>query len=144
MTLRLRLGHGSPTPLAVHRKISLVLTLIAWLFATGSHWDFVQVFAWAKMFSENVQVMPVRRALERTFSPEGRCALCCAVSAAKQQEENPGRVPSGDRGKGKILLLFQPVPAVVVEAPDYTPWNQHDQAALSAPRPAPPSPPPRV
>ena len=128
----------------MHRKIPLVLTLVAWLFATGSHWDFVQVFAWARMFSENSRVLPLGAAMERTFSPEGRCKLCCAVSTAKQKEtDSKGSTPGG-KVEGKVLLVFQPAPAVIVEAPDFAPWASGDLAGLSAGRAAPPPPPPRV
>jgi hypothetical protein len=128
----------------MHRKVPLVLTLIAWLCATGSHWDFVQVFAWAKMFSENAGVFPLGTALERTFSPEGRCELCGAVSKAKQQEANSEGATPGGKVEGKVLLVFQPVPVVIVEAPDFAPWAQGAFACLSAARAAPPLPPPRV
>jgi hypothetical protein len=128
----------------VHRKLPLVLTLVAWLFATGSHWDFVQVFAWARMFSENARVLPLGSALERTFSPAGRCKLCRAVSSAKQKEtDSNGSIPGG-KVEGKVLLVFQPAPAVIVEAPDFAPWVSGDLAVLSAGRAAPPLPPPRV
>ena len=33
----------------IRRQLSLILTLIAWLFATGSHWDLVQAFGWGRM-----------------------------------------------------------------------------------------------
>ena len=36
----------------MRRKLSLVLTLTAWLLATGSHWDLVQTFAYARMFAD--------------------------------------------------------------------------------------------
>lgn len=128
----------------MHRKIPLVLTLVAWLFATGCHWDFVQVFVWAKMFSENARVLPLEAALERTFSPEGRCELCGAVSTAKQQDAGAEGATPGVKVDRKVLLVFQPVTAVIVEAPDFAPWASGDLAGLSAGRAAPPLPPPRV
>ena len=99
----------------VHRKLPLVLTLTAWLFATGSQWDLVQTFAWARMFADNVRTMSIETALARTFSPEGRCRMCNAVTSAKQQQENADDTPSG-KVTGKTVLVYLPAPAVVFAA----------------------------
>src|SRR5471032_1474735 len=79
----------------VRRQLSLLLTLAAWLLATGSQWDLVQTFAWGRMFVENTRTLPLLEAAQRTFSPEGRCPICAAVSAAKQQQENSAPLPTG-------------------------------------------------
>jgi hypothetical protein len=127
----------------MRQRLSLIFTLAAWLFATGSQWDLVQAFAWGRMFATNVQSMSVVEAAKLTFSPEGRCEICHAVSDAKQQQENSATVPGG-KLDAKILLAFEPAPAPVVAAPEFSPWSLSDPLVSSLARSAPPVPPPRV
>lgn len=136
----------------MRRKLSLLLTLTSWLFATGSQWDVVQTFAWARMFAENCRTLPPRVALDRTFSPEGRCELCGLVSTAKQERQNPADAPADSPGSapagkfsGKILLAFEPAPAPFVAlVPSPSRWSRSDHLPASAERAAPPLPPPRA
>lgn len=127
----------------MHRKLPLVLTLVAWLFATGSQWDLVQTFAWARMMADNVRTMPVEAAFERTFSPEGRCHLCKAVTAAKQQQDDAGQ-PSAGNALGKTLLVYLPAPPVVVGKPDSVTFSLWEFTVHGAERSAPLLTPPRV
>src|SRR5436305_1454888 len=110
---------------------------------TGSQWDLVQVFAWGRMLAVNVRELSFCDAAERTFSPEGQCAICEAVSAAKQQEENPAKVPSGKAGE-KILLDFEAAPSPIVTAPAFALWGLYEPLAPDTNRAAPLVPPPRV
>ncbi len=100
----------------MHRKLPIVLTLAAWLFATGSQWDLVQAFAWARMMATNVETMSVADALAQTFSPEGRCTLCEAISAAKQQQDETGQATEA-RLPGKTVLVYLPASPVVIAKP---------------------------
>jgi len=127
---------------ALRRKLSLVLTLCAWFFASGSQWEIVQVFAWIRMFSENVQTLSLRAAVRRTLSPEGRCRLCKAVASARQQQDDPA-LP-GTKMTGKMTLVFEPTPTVLVIAPPFAPWPWVTTPARSTLRSRPPLPPPRV
>ncbi len=124
------------------RKFQITSVLLAWLFATGSQWDFVQVFAWGRMFADNATTMSLAEAARETFAPEKLCPLCQAVSRAKQQQENPSAPDA--KAPGKILLVFQPVPTVIIAAPPLSPWSPGDQVMLSIGRLAPPTPPPRT
>ena len=127
----------------MRHRLSLLFTLAAWLLATGSQWDLVQTFAWGRMFVINAQALSLLEAAKLTFSPEGRCELCCAVSDAKQQQENSTTIPGGKLDT-KILLAFEPAPSPVVAAPDFSPWSLNDPLAPAMTRAAPPVPPPRV
>lgn len=127
----------------MRRRLSLIFTLAAWLLATGSQWDLVQTFAWARMFATNAQTLPLFEAARFTFSPEGRCEICAMVSGAKQQQENSTTIPGG-KLDAKILLAFEPAPSPVVTAPDFSPWSLSDPLAPAMARAAPPVPPPRV
>ena len=50
-------------PAVMRRKFSLVLTLAAWLLATGSQWDLAQTFAWGRMIVTYSQTMSVAQAV---------------------------------------------------------------------------------
>ena len=129
----------------MRRQFSLVLTLAAWLLATGSHWDLVQTFAWGRMIATYSQSMPFAAAVKKTFSAGATCGVCEAVGQAKQQESAADTVP-GAPGKsfGKIHLVFSPVPTPLLVAPLSFSWSPSDQTVPTALRAAPPVPPPRA
>ncbi|MCX6956026.1 MAG: hypothetical protein NTV51_28145 [Verrucomicrobia bacterium] len=136
----------------MRRRLSLLVTLTAWLLATGSQWDVVQTFAWARMFAENCRTLPLHVALKRTFSPEGRCELCGLVSTAKQERQNsadaptdaPGSAPAG-KFSGKVLLAFEPAHApLLVRLSLPARWSPSDPTFASTERAEPPLPPPRA
>ncbi len=120
-----------------------MLILTAWLLATGSQWDLVQAFAWARMFTDNVRTLSVVEAAKRTFSPEGRCEMCAAVTTAKQQQESTDQ-GAGGKSLGKTLLVYLPAPAVVIAAPVMTLLARSEDVVVGLGRAAPPLPPPRV
>ncbi len=126
----------------MRRRISLILTLAAWLLATGSHWDLVQTFAWGRMIATYSQTVPLAEAIRLTFTPENMCGVCSAVSTAKQQT-SAAAIPGG-KLDGKVLLVFAPVPTPVVAAPSFS-SSVFDHAAVPfSERAAPPVPPPRA
>lgn len=126
------------------RRLSVVLTLAAWLLATGCHWDLLQTFAWGRMIAGYAQTMPLARAIEKTFSPETMCSICHVVADAKRDTAGNPAVPS-DKSPGKILLVCAPA-AFLVCGSSFTPAGLVPalRAPLSAERPAPPTPPPRA
>ena len=130
----------------MRRKLSLVLTLCAWLLATGSHWDLVQTFAWGRMIATYSESMSFTQAVQKTFSAGATCGVCDAVATAKQQETADSSAPTAPgKSFGKILLVFAPEslsPLFIL--PVVLPWSPGDQSALSVCRAAPPLPPPRA
>ncbi|HTQ30022.1 MAG TPA: hypothetical protein VMI53_02330 [Opitutaceae bacterium] len=126
----------------MRRKIQLICLLSAWLLATGSQWDMVQVFAWGRMFAGYAREMPLTAALGQTFKPDNMCPICRAVKAAKQQQDESPAASYKDE-LGKILLVFEPVPQIVVAHPSFSSWSPSDQILTGALRAAPPVPPPR-
>lgn len=123
-------------------RLSLVLTLVAWLLATGSHWDVVQTFAWGRMFADYSRTMTVAQALTKTFAPQAMCSLCHVVATAKQQADNPA-VPAKDLGK--IVLVCAPRAfAFTSPAPSCLGQVSAPLAPSSVARSAPPLPPPRA
>ena len=126
----------------MRRKIQLICLLSAWLMATGSQWDMVQVFAWGRMFASYARGMPLTAALGQTFKPDNMCPICRAVKAAKQQQDESPATSYKDE-LGKILLVFEPAPQVVVARPSFSSWSPSDQVMIDLGRSAPPVPPPR-
>jgi hypothetical protein len=51
----------------MRRKFSLILTLAAWLLATGSHWDLVQTFGWGRMIATYSQSMSFAQAVKKNL-----------------------------------------------------------------------------
>ena len=125
----------------MRRRFAIFSLLIAWLLATGSQWDVVQVIAWGRMFTGYVRTMSVGQALEQTFDAEKPCALCCAVRNVQQQEKT--NLPPEVRLRDKLVLVFQPVPVLLVATRESFAWQLHDRRPLSAGRAAPLVPPPR-
>lgn len=127
----------------MRRRTSLILTLAAWLLATGSHWDLVQTFAWGRMIATYSQTVPLSEAIRLTFTPENMCGVCSAVSTAKQQQSETAAIPGG-KLDGKVLLVFAPVPAPVVAAPSFVSTVFDLFSVPVSERAAPPVPPPRL
>jgi hypothetical protein len=128
----------------MRRRLSLSLTLAAWLLATGSHWDLVQTFAWGKMIASYSQEMTLGQAVKKTFSPETMCQLCHAVANAKQSSASGGSALPAPKSPGKILLVCAPLaPIYASPSPQCVGLPASLPAPLSAGRAAPPSPPPR-
>ena len=125
----------------MRHRFQLCCVLLAWFAATGSQWDFMQVFAWARMLTNYVQTMPIAAAAQLTFDADKPCALCNAVKSAKQQQENAS-IPGG-KADQKVLLIFQPASTVFYPASVTTRWSLNEPVILSADKSAPPTPPPR-
>lgn len=125
----------------MRQKASLVLTLFAWLFATGSHWDLVQTFAWGKMFATYAQSMSYADAAKLTFTADNFCGICEIVQDATDAEESNAPAKAGTR---EIQLALGGHPAVIVPRPDTARWipDQMNLPQLSGS--APPTPPPRA
>jgi hypothetical protein len=130
----------------VRRKFALVLTLAAWLLATGSHWDLVQTFGWGRMIATYAQTMTLTQAVKKTFSAGATCGVCDAVATAKQQDAaDSSAPPATGKAFGKIPLLFAPdslSPLFIL--PVLLPLSPSDTPAPSVCRAAPPVPPPRA
>jgi hypothetical protein len=118
----------------------VILVFAAWFMATGSQWDFVQVFAWGKMIYNSSQIMPVADAVFNTFTPGSTCSLCRAVDQAKRSADPfPIR-----RAEQRIVLFFQPTVGPVIEAPVPAEWWPSNAGILAVARAAPLLRPPRV
>lgn len=86
------------------RRTFQVLTLaFAWLCANGALWDSVQVFAWAKMTSDNARIMPLSQAIAKALNGSAPCEICSVVEEAQQSQPTQ----QVERSAEKILLACQ-------------------------------------
>lgn len=86
------------------RRTLQVLTLaFAWLCANGALWDGVQVFAWAKMASDNARIMPLTQAIARALDGTASCEICSVVDDVKQSQP----AQQVERSPEKVLLACQ-------------------------------------
>lgn len=127
----------------MRHRLALVLSLTAWLLATGSHWDLVQTFGWGRMIASYSKTMSFAQAVRLTFTPENMCGVCSAVATAKQQSADDTAVPGG-KLDGKVLLVCSPASALIFAAPPVAAWPPGERALPPAERAAPPVPPPRA
>ena len=125
------------------RRASLILTLTAWLFATGSHWDIVQTFAWGKMFATYAQSMSYTDAARLTFSADNLCDVCEIVDEAKNGNNSEQSQP-GTAGTQKIQLALGGIEQIAVFRPDSDRWPHHEVTLPRGWAQAPPLPPPRA
>ena len=123
------------------RRAKILVVLFLSFIATGAQWDLLQTFAWSRMMAKYSRAMPLSEALAKTFEGE-MCDICRIVANAQKQERSrPGILEA--RIEGKILLFFQAVPKVIVDAPRPAGWFPGDLPVMTSARPAPPVPPPR-
>ncbi len=127
----------------MRRRLSLLLTLTAWFFATGSQWDVAQTFGWARMFASYAQTMPVLEALQKTFSGDELCGVCDAVQDAKQGGSDTSAA-AGAKSLAKVPLMLPPGAWGVVHLPPPAFGHPPTVLPLEAPRATPPLPPPRA
>lgn len=123
------------------KRLQLLFVLSAWFLATGAQWDVVQTFGWGRMIANYSRSMPLLDAVIMTFNAENMCRVCEVVSEAKQQNDEAQTL--GGSVKTKLVLIFQPVPSLVLATPAGQEWPVLLMQRGSAPRKAPPTPPPQ-
>lgn len=124
----------------MRQKASLILTLAAWLLATGSHWDLVQTFAWGKMFATYAQSMSYADAARLTFTADNFCGICEIVQEADGADESNAPVKAGTREIQLALGAHQPI---VPPRAEISLWSLSDSPLSAASGSSPPTPPPR-
>ena len=127
----------------MRRPFQIAVILFAWLLATGGQWHLVQSFAWGRMLVSYSKTMPLRAAVRLTFTPENMCGVCELVRVAQQQQHTQTALPAGTSLDAKALLAFQPVPALILNAPVALPRSPADFDTPDSVRATPPAPPPR-
>ncbi len=65
------------------RRLASISLLTAWLCASGAMLDVAQVVAWTRMFAGYARTESIAAAARETFDPGKPCAMCRAVSKAR-------------------------------------------------------------
>jgi hypothetical protein len=111
------------------RRLASISLLTAWLCASGAMLDVAQLVAWARMFAGYARTESIAAAARETFDPAKPCAMCRAVSKARDScDRNCPAVPSA--GVEKIVLILERVSPIVV-SPERSAWPE--AAASCAP-----------
>ena len=126
----------------VLRSIRVGVVVIAWVLATGSHWDIVQAFAWGRMIYGYSHTMAVADAVEKTFAPGNMCSICRLVERARKSQDS--KPAAQVKVETKIALFCPPVPHPVITPPVSARWRTKEPTMLTIERAAPPLPPPRL
>jgi hypothetical protein len=104
--------------------------------------DMTQVVAWTRMFAGYARTETVMQAVRETFDPGKPCALCRAVSRAREASHE--RAPAvASAGADRMVLIFeQAAPFVAAAAADAWPEVESRHAPVRAADV--PVPPPRL
>lgn len=101
----------------MRRALAISSLAFACLCGTGLLWDIVQVVAWGRMFAGYARNESVCAAVTDTFDAEHPCALCQAVTAARDLAEHETPAPtSPGRATERVLFLAENTFDVVPQA----------------------------
>lgn len=99
---------------AMSRRLASVSLLCAWLCASGAMLDAAQVIAWAHMFTGYARTESVGAAARDTFDPQRPCAICRALSKAREASgPHAPAVPSAGSER-MVLVLERSAPLLVM------------------------------
>jgi len=101
-----------------------------------------QVFAWARMFAGYARSESIAAAARETFDPAKPCALCCAVSRAREAASPHG--PAVPAASSEKLVLICERPSVFVAASAQGRWPEMTPARIPVCIGDVPVPPPRA
>lgn len=102
------------------RRVASVSLLCAWLCASGAMLDFAQVFAWARMYAGYARTESVAAAARDTFDPGKPCAICRALSRARETCGAPAPAAAPASPEKIVLILERVAPFIAVpERPEW-------------------------
>ena len=124
------------------KRLSSIFLLFAWLCASGTLLDTIQVFAWARMFVGYTQSMSIAEAAVKTMDPEKPCPICLAVRRAREAEPHH---QSALLQTSVVKMLLAPVQNEPFIPPPIRPeWCETNLVLMVSWRPPVPVPPPRT
>ena len=124
------------------RRLASISLLFAWLCASGAMLDVAQVAAWARMFAGYARTESIAAATRDTFDPGKPCAMCRAVSKARDSgcDRHAPAIPSPGLEK-MVLVLERALPFVA--SPERGAWPEMARAFAPSRGAEVPVPPPR-
>jgi hypothetical protein len=112
----------------VLRRLPALSLFFAWLCTSGAMLEIAQVFAWTRMFAAHARTESIASAAKETFDPGKACAICRAVSKAREASGQHGPAqPFND--SAKIVLILER-PALVVVEPSREGWPEMTPAGI--------------
>ncbi len=112
--------------------------VLAVIFATGTHWFFLQSIAWVGMAVEFSRTEPIAVALEKTFNGQHPCGLCQVVDAGRKAEKKADIQKPETRldffCESVAALLDDPAPFIRPVPPHHFWTDFLDSPALPPPR----------
>jgi hypothetical protein len=123
------------------RRLASISLLAAWLCASGAMLDVAQLAAWTRMFAGYARTESIAAAASETFDPGRPCALCRAVSKARDACDR-GRPAVPSAGVEKIVLILDRA-SPFVSSPVSLEWPKAESACAVARAADVPVPPPR-
>ena len=124
------------SPMAI--RLGRWFVVLAVVFATGSHWFFLQSIAWVGMAVEFSRTEPITVALEKTFSGAHPCTLCQVVDQGRKAEKKADfQKPQTKLDffcERAIGLIEQPAPFIRPLPPHHSWGDISDPPALPPPR----------
>lgn len=124
------------------KRVSSICLLFAWLCASGTLLDSIQVFAWGRMFVGYARTMSIAEAAAQTFDPGKPCPICLAVRRAREAEP---RNQSAAVPTSVVKTLLAPVQSEPFIFPLICPeWPDADSIMMVSWLPPVPVPPPRT
>lgn len=134
--------HGTVRRTSGLRPLRSLMLLLAWLCATGTHWDLVQVAAWTGMWYRAAKTESVVAALEATFAPGATCRLCAAADDGRTAGDLAEDAVLRDLGKPLLLTWIEDDFQDLIVSSETHPrvWSTQLEGLTREP---PPEPPPR-
>jgi hypothetical protein len=125
------------------RRLASISLLTAWLCASGAMLDVAQVVAWTRMFAGYARTESIAAAARETFDPFKPCAVCRAVSKARDAgcDRHAPVVPAA--GIEKMVLILERA-SPFVASPARTAWPEMARGCAPVREADVPVPPPRA
>jgi hypothetical protein len=123
------------------RRVASLSLLCAWLCASGAMLDVAQVFAWARMYAGYARTESIVASARDTFDPGKPCAICRALSRAREACGLPAPAAAPAAPEKIVLILERAEPFIALA--DDPAWPEAPAARALAFASEVPVPPPR-
>ena len=134
--------HGTVRRASGLRPLRSLILLLAWLCATGTHWDLVQVAAWTSMWYRAAQTESLAVALEATFALGATCRMCVAAEEGRTAGDLAADAVLRHLGRPVLLAWAEvDIPSLIMSSETHPRvWSTRLEGLTREP---PPEPPPR-
>jgi hypothetical protein len=125
----------------VPRRLGQLLVVLTLVASLGGHWAMLQTVAWAGMLARNLQRTNLAQAVSDTFDGNHPCAMCKAIKAGRETEQQQEQQQIKPGLKLELGLAQPPASLTLARARE---WVAPSDASLTIHREGPPKPRPRL